>query len=51
LDEALSNLDEALSNLDEAPSSVDKAMPAVNSVAAGTGYFLKNPGNMKARLP
>jgi hypothetical protein len=26
-------------------------MPAVNRVAAGTGYFLKNPGNMKARLP
>jgi hypothetical protein len=30
---------------------VDRAMPAVNRAAAGTGYFLKKNGNMKARLP
>ncbi|MDR0765849.1 MAG: hypothetical protein LBF09_02785, partial [Odoribacteraceae bacterium] len=35
----------------EPPSKLDEAMPAVNRVASGTGCFLKNPGNMKARLP
>jgi hypothetical protein len=45
----MSSVDKAMSTVDRAMSSVDNVMPAVNRVASGSGYFLKNPGNMKAR--
>jgi hypothetical protein len=45
----MSSVDIALSSVDIALSTLDNAMSAVNRVAAGSGYFLKNPGKRKAR--